>query len=55
MARARNIIGMDVTELAPVSSNKAPDFLAAKLVYKCLSYIFQKEIGSTPRQQPEVK
>lgn len=44
-ARARNIIGMDVTELAPVASNSAPDFLAAKLVYKCLSYVFEKEIA----------
>lgn len=54
-ARARNILGMDVTELAPVAGNSAPDFLAAKLVYKCLSYIFEKEITksrSTIRSNP---
>jgi agmatinase len=44
-ARARNIVGMDVTELAPTPGNNSPDFLTAKLVYKSLGYIFQKEIS----------
>ena len=44
-ARARKIIGMDVTELAPLAGNNAPDFLTAKLIYKSLSYIFEKEIN----------
>ena len=44
-ARARNIVGMDVTELAPTPGNNSPDFLTAKLSYKSLGYIFQKEIG----------
>lgn len=35
----RNIIGFDVVELCP-TRNKAPDFLAAKLIYKLLSYKF---------------
>lgn len=35
----KNIIGFDVVEFCP-SENKAPDFLAAKLVYKLLSLIF---------------
>lgn len=35
-----NIVGMDVVELCPDGRNKAPDFLAAKLIYKILSYIF---------------
>lgn len=48
-ARARKIIGIDVTELAPVAGNRAPDFLAAKLVYKCLSYIFEDEITKRTR------
>jgi agmatinase len=39
VSRKRNIIGFDVVELCP-SQNRAPDFLAAKLVYKLLSYIF---------------
>lgn len=34
----KNIVGFDVVELCP-SENKAPDFLAAKLVYRLLSLI----------------
>lgn len=37
---AKKIIGFDVVELSPVPGNVAPDFLAAKLVYKLLTYIF---------------
>ncbi len=37
VAAARNIVGCDVVELSPIE-NKAPDFLAAKLVYKILAY-----------------
>ena len=36
----RNIVGFDVVELCPEKSNRAPDFLAAKLIYKLLSYRF---------------
>ncbi|MGE0089010.1 MAG: agmatinase [Bacteroidales bacterium] len=38
----KNVIGFDIMELCPNKSNKAPDFLAAKLYYKILSYIFNK-------------
>ena len=38
----RNIVGFDVVELCPDERNKAPDFLAAKLIYKTLSYKFKK-------------
>lgn len=41
VAERRDIIGFDVVELCPVESNKAPDFLAAKLIYKILSYIYK--------------
>ncbi|MBL6991740.1 MAG: agmatinase [Bacteriovoracaceae bacterium] len=40
VAKQKNIVGFDVVELCPNQHNKAPDFLAAKLVYKILSYIF---------------
>lgn len=40
VAEKKNIVGFDVVELAPDSRNKAPDFMAAKLIYKLLSYIF---------------
>ncbi|MCF8365792.1 MAG: agmatinase [Bacteroidales bacterium] len=36
----KNVIGFDVVELAPVKTNRAPNFLAAKLIYKLLTYKF---------------
>ena len=36
-----NIIGLHVVELCPNASNKAPDFLAAKLIYQFLSCRFK--------------
>lgn len=36
--RNRRVIGFDIVELCPVKANRAPDFLAAKLLYKLLSY-----------------
>ena len=38
-AEYRNVVGFDVVELCPNEHNKAPDLLAAKLIYKFLSYI----------------
>lgn len=35
-----NIIGLDVVELCPNDINKAPDFLASKLIYQILSMKF---------------
>ena len=40
LVNERNIIGFDIVELCPNETNKAPDFLAAKLIYKLLSYKF---------------
>lgn len=37
----RKVVGVDVVELLPKTANQAPDFLAAKLIYKILSYQFQ--------------
>jgi agmatinase len=34
------LVGFDVMELLPIPQTAAPDFLAARLVYKLLSYIF---------------
>jgi len=39
VARKRKIIGADVVELDPIPGLSAPDFLAAKLVYKIINYI----------------
>ncbi|MFC1725862.1 agmatinase [candidate division KSB1 bacterium] len=38
-AQNRNIVGFDVVELCPNPYNKAPDFLAAKLIYTLMTYI----------------
>jgi len=40
VADRKQIVGFDVVELCPRKNNKAPDFLAAKLIYKLLSYKF---------------
>jgi agmatinase len=40
VSREKNIIGLDVVELSPIANLNHPDFLAAKLVYQILSYIF---------------
>ena len=39
----KNVVGCDVVELLPRASDPAPDFVAAKLVYKILSYKFKKK------------
>lgn len=36
----RNVVGFDVVELCPSTVNKAPDFVAARIIYQLLSYIF---------------
>jgi agmatinase len=37
-----NLAGFDIVELCPNENNRAPDFLAAKLIYQILSYRFSK-------------
>ena len=41
---SRNVVGFDVVELCPSKHNKAPDFLAAKLVYSLLGYKFYQGV-----------
>lgn len=41
VAKERYVVGFDVVELMPNKYNKAPDFIAAKLVFQFLSYIFK--------------
>jgi agmatinase len=43
VAAKRNIVGFDVVELCPSPDNKMPDFVAAKIIYQLLSYIFSKK------------
>jgi len=42
VALAKNVVGFDIVELCPSPTNKAPDFLAAKVVYQLLSYVFSR-------------
>lgn len=39
----RNVVGFDLVELCPNPYDKSPDFLAAKLFYKMVSYKFMNE------------
>jgi agmatinase len=40
VAKDKKIVGFDVVELRPLGDNVSSDFLAAKLVYRLLGYIF---------------
>ncbi len=42
----KNVVGFDLVELCPNPAVKAPDYLAAKLYYKMLSYKFMGEAVS---------
>jgi agmatinase len=44
LASERNVVGMDLVELCKSPAGNAPSFLAAKLIYKTLGYIFRKNI-----------
>jgi agmatinase len=41
LTKKADVKGFDVVELCPNPANKAPDFMAAKLIYKTLSYCFE--------------
>lgn len=43
---AKRVAAMDVVELAPLPGQPASDFLAAKLIYKCLGYLQRAEAKS---------
>lgn len=40
VCKKRNVVGFDVVEMCPNPANKGPDFAAAKLIYKLLTYKF---------------
>ncbi|HDP76085.1 MAG TPA: agmatinase [Bacteroidales bacterium] len=40
----RNLVGFDIVELCPNTDDKASDFLAAKLLYKILTYKYLNQI-----------
>jgi len=42
IAENKNIVGFDIVELCPSDTNKAPNFIVAKIIYQLLSYIFAR-------------
>jgi len=40
VAKDKKVVGFDIVELCPIKGNIASDFLAAKLLYRLLGYIF---------------
>lgn len=44
VALSRKVVGFDVVELCPKAGFPASDFLAAKLIYKFLGYIFEDRL-----------
>lgn len=47
--REKNVAGFDIVELCPNANDRAPDFLAAKLLYTLLAYKF---CDRAPRRKP---
>jgi agmatinase len=43
LAQKKNVVGMDLVEYSYFEDYDSPAFLCAKLVYKSLAYIFEKE------------
>lgn len=43
VSKNKNIVGVDVVELSPIAGLIAPDFLAAKLIYKIIGYILSDD------------
>ncbi|HVS21193.1 MAG TPA: agmatinase [Pyrinomonadaceae bacterium] len=43
LARKRDVVGMDLTEYSYVEGQNASAFMCAKLIYKTLAFVFEKE------------
>ncbi|HSK75856.1 MAG TPA: agmatinase [Thermoanaerobaculia bacterium] len=41
--QTKTVVSMDLIELAPIGGQPASDFLAAKTIYKCLGYLWERE------------
>ncbi|MDI6753454.1 MAG: agmatinase [Thermodesulfobacteriota bacterium] len=51
IAREKTVVGFDVVELTPIPGLIAPDFLAAKLIYRFLGEIFYRSLGSEKKSK----
>ena len=54
-AAVKRIVGADLVEHAPLAGNRAPDFLAAKLAYKMISYALLPEKAARPVLSPDFR
>lgn len=52
VARSRKVVGFDVVELAPIPGWVAPDFLAAKLIYRFIGEIFGDSLRDPGESSP---
>ncbi len=52
LARKRRIVGMDLTEYSYVEDQSASAFLCAKLIYKTLAFVFEKETKKVSQRLP---
>lgn len=51
----KNIVGLDIVELRPLENQPASDFLAAKLVYRLLGYMFSpKRLSQLKKEEKDV-
>ncbi|MBI3591399.1 MAG: agmatinase [Candidatus Melainabacteria bacterium] len=48
----KEIVGMDFVEFTPIQGLQAPDFLAAKLIYKIIGYTFARQLGAFEENEP---
>jgi agmatinase len=46
--QTKTVVSMDCVELAPHGGQPASDFLTAKLIYKCLGYLWERERKANP-------
>jgi agmatinase len=47
----KDVVAMDIVELAPMGGHPASDFLAAKLAYKCIGYKFSDRSAARRRRR----
>ncbi len=50
LTQKKTVVGFDVVELTPIPGFIAPDFLAAKLIYRFLGHIFAHSLGPEKNQ-----
>ena len=47
----KEIVGMDFVEFSPIANFNAPDFTAAKLIYKTIGYSFARKLGALEEEE----